>query len=239
MRSKSLVLVLAVILGPVASFARAGEILFEDVLYWMPDGSTQINPPVGPTTALVKIQETVYASSSCRTILADLTVAGLVRGPAPYNGGLPGGVPCELYSYSITNLTYAMGGGNGISGFNNLTPYGGPANVWAPNFANGSWEPQPLLAGPIEWDIDADFDGLNGDGLGIIRSQSRSEFLVAVPAGTPHGFYGGNWIHSWSGEQPGGGQINLVFGVLSGPLPEPGTLGMLLVGIGLIARRRR
>ena len=234
MRIKSLVLALVLVAASVTT-ASAGPLLYEDVLYWMPDGSTQINPAVGPVTAIVKIQESVYSCDDGPVIVHDLDAHGLIVGPAPVNGGVSPAGPFELYVYAITNLNYgwgAGGAGNGVSGFNNTSPYalaGGAATVWAPVQGVTPWTPEPGFAGPIEWD--------NDKGLGIIRSQSRSEFLVAVPCGTAHGFYDGNWVHTWVG----GVQNDLVYGVLSGPvgIPEPTTLVLLGAGLLVIARRRK
>jgi len=232
----------AAFLASVTSTAMAGAYKYEDIIYWTPNGSF-VNPNPAPLDAIVKIQQTVYDCPEAYLIVNDLTAAGALTPPVYVNGGITD-ERFQIYVYSITNLHYdayapGQGLGNGLSGFNNVSGWvagGGRANVYAPTMANTAWTPQPGFAGPVEWD--------NPNGLGILKGQTRSEFILAVPCGDPsnpfgkpvHGFYDGNWVHTWVG----GVQKNLVYGVLSGPLiPEPGTIGMLLLGIVIAARRRR
>ncbi len=213
-----------------------GEILFEDIFFWMPDGSTIIDPEDPPLNAFVKIQETVFDDASGRAAIQEQIDLGIIH------GGLLPVFPINLYAYAITNLNYGngpiVGGGSGITGFNIPDIFGVGGVQWGPNAANNWWEVAPGHSGPgnFEWDIDADNDSDSGDGNGILSAQTFNSFYVAVPAGTPHGFIDGAWVHSWSGgglleQSTGSGQIDSVFGILSGPVPEPSSLVIASLGL--------
>lgn len=217
-------------------------VLYEDITYWMPNGTTLINPAVPPTDAWIKVQETVYDDVQGRSILNALIGINAINGP-----GVPA-APIELYAYSITNMNYGngpfTGAGAGITGFNIIDGMVAPLGIWAPNAANSRWEPNAGNSSPFdyEWDIDADGDGLNGDGQGILLSQTFNSFLLAVPAGTPHGFLNA-WAHTWTGagglEQPASLQTDTIFGLVSGPIPAPSGLSLLgLSGFAAVRRRR-
>jgi len=212
----------AVVLGVTVSGAL-GSILYEDVVYWMPDGSSQINPSNPPLDALVKVQETVYDDHQGKGILGELLGYGLVHGdPIPT-------FPMDLYVYSVTNLTYGNGP-SGISGFHVGSSVAG--DTYAPNAANSWWGTGP---GDWDWDIDANANGIAGDGLGILMAQTFGGFMVAVPAGTPHGFVDAS-AHSFTSE--GGDEVDVVRGLVSGPIPEPASLTLLLGCLALVRRRR-
>jgi len=239
----------AVVLTFVAFLAStaSADILFEDVMYWMPDGSTLINPPVPPTDAYVKIQETVYNDAQGRDVLTGQFDAGAIHG----NGGALPGFTMNLYAYAITNLTYDdgpfTGGGAGVGGFDIPDIAGVGGIQYAPTGANAWWEPAPGNSGSghYEWDIDADDDSDGGDGNGVLLGQTFNGFMIAVADGTTHGFIPNAWVHSWSGgglleQSTGAGQIDLVYGMVSGPLPEPATIALLaLGGLALLRRRSR
>ncbi len=223
------------------SYAASANVLYEDITYWLPGGQTLINPAVPPTNAWIKVQQTVYDDVQGRSILQALLGINAINGPA-----VPA-VPINLYSYSITNLNYGNGPftgvGAGVTGFNIVDGLVAPLGIWGPNAANSRWEPSAGNSAPTdyEWDIDADGDGLNGDGVGILLSQTFNSFLLAVPAGTPHGFLNA-WAHTWTGggalEQPNSLQADTVVGLVSGPVPAPGPAALLALG-GLAASRRR
>lgn len=240
----SLCFVGALVATGVSSSVRAA-VLYEDISYWLPGGSTVINPVNPPTNAYVKIQETVYDDAQGRAILAQQLQFGLVNGnPIP-------AAPFELYGYSITNMSYDNGPftgvGAGVSGFNIPNTFNASVlGIWGPNAANSRWRPapgnQPFPAN-FEWDIDGNNNQSDGDGIGILLGQTHNSFYFAVPAGTQHGFIDGAWVHTWSGagalEQPAAAQADLVFGRLSGPIPAPGAFGLLgLAGIAACRRRR-
>ncbi len=146
--------VLVALLGITKS--AHGLILFEDIFFWMPDGSTLIDPAVPPLDAFVKLQETVYDDVQGRAVIQDQVNAGVVHG-----GPLPV-FPIELYAYAITNLTYGngpfVGGGAGVTGFNIPDIFGVGGVQWGPNAANDWCEVAPGRSGPgnVEWDIEAD-----------------------------------------------------------------------------------
>jgi hypothetical protein len=153
------------------------SVIYEDIFYWMPDGSTQINPDVGPTDAWVKIQETVYDDVDGKQLLNDQLQLGLIHGSS-----IPAG-PINVYAYSISNLQYGdgplTGTGLGISGFNIVNAVGVPLlGQWGPDAANDYWEVGPNNSGPgnIEWDIDANMNGDDGDGAGIVLGQTHNSF---------------------------------------------------------------
>lgn len=242
--------VIASAVGAASSVANAG-VLYEDTFYWVPAGppgslavTVVVNPAVPPTDAWVKIQETVYDDPQGRQVLTNNLGGGLIHGPA-----LPA-APMNLYVYSITNLTYGngpvMGGGNGVSGFNIVNSFNVPSlGLWGPTGA-ASWWDSPALNQPFpanfEWDVDANMNGFDGDGNGVLLGNTFNGFMYAVPDGTPHGFLPA-WVHTWSGgglaEQPVSFQIDITNGgFVSGPVPAPGSL-VLLASAGLIAIGRR
>ncbi|GMV27380.1 MAG: hypothetical protein AMXMBFR58_34110 [Phycisphaerae bacterium] len=230
-------------LGVVGAVSAAsGSVIYEDVIYWLPNGQSVVNPTNPPTDAWIKVQETVYDDVQGRAILTTQLGLGLVTGP-----GVPN-APLNLYAYSITNMNYNngpfTGGGAGVSGFNIVDGWVIPLGIWAPIAANSAWEPAAGNSSPTdyEWDIDANLNGLNGDGIGILLGQTFDSFYLAVPDGTMHGFLNA-WAHSWSGggalEQPASIQIDTVYGLVSGPIPSPGAAALLgLGGLGVIRRRR-
>ncbi len=240
---------LAVLSVAIAEMSAA-NVLYEDTFYWVPiqPGSTQVgvqvNPAVPPTTAWVKIQETVYDDPQGRFVLNQSL-------GSTAHGSLIPSAPFELYVYSITNLTYGNGpvlnGGNGVSGFNivnfrNVQTLG----IWGPNAAISWWETpagNTPFPGNWEWDIDANMDTLNGDGQGILMGQTFNSFMFAVPAGTQHGVVPA-WVHTWSGagllQQPLSVQVDTtVGGFVSGPIPEPSSLALAVTGAVLLVIRRR
>ena len=213
-------------LGAVMLAQAAGAaVIYEDITYWMPNGQTLINPATPPINAWIKVQETVYDDVQGRAILQTLLNINAINGSA-----IPG-VPIDLYAYSITNMNYGNGPfsgvGAGVAGFNIIDGWVAALGTWGPNAANSRWEPNAGNSSPFdyEWDIDANGNGLNGDGIGILLSQTFDSFLVAVPAGTPHGFLNA-WAHTWTGagalEQPASVQADTIFGLVSGPIPAPG-----------------
>ena len=222
------------------------SVIYEDIFYWMPDGSTQINPAVGPTDAWVKIQETVYDDVQGKQLLNQQIQLGLIHGSA-----IPAG-PINVYAYSVSNLQYDngpfTGTGLGISGFNIVNAVGVPVlGQWGPNAANDWWEVGPNNSGPgnIEWDIDANMNSDDGDGIGILLGQTHNQFYYAVADGTQHGITGGHWVHSWDttfGAELSSGafQTDVVYGMLSLAIPEPSSIAMigLVSGCAVFVRRR-
>ncbi len=225
------------------------NVLYEDTFYWVPNGvgpltvDVVINPPVPPVNSWVKIQETVYDDAQGRVVLQNALPVS-IHGPA-----IPP-VPFNLYVYSITNLGYGngpgVGGGNGISGHNIVNIANVPTlGIWGPNAAASWWNTpagnQPFPAN-WEWDVDGNMNGADGDGIGITLGQTFDGMMVAVPDGTPHGIVP-SWVHTWTGggalEQPNAVQIDIVNGLVSGPVPEPATLVFLAcAGLAMAGRRR-
>ena len=234
------------LLGVAAANRAAASVLFEDVFYWMPDGSTLINPSVGPLDAYVKIQETVYDDAQGKFILGQ-NLGLTIHGPA-----IPTD-PINLYVYSISNIGYGNGPftgvGSGVSGFNIVNTFNVPLlGQWGPNGSASWWEVGPFNsgAGNIEWDIDGNNNGLDGDGTGITAGLTFDGFMYAVADGTPHGITGGHWVHTWSGsgalEQPASVQADTISGYqLSLAIPEPSTIGLVVLGItgAMMFGRRR
>ena len=244
--TKLTVLIAAACLA-VTSTAMA-SVLYEDTYYWVDNGAggidVVVNPQDPPVLAYVKIQETVYNDHQARQVLTDKW--SFIHGTA----AIPA-ASMELYAYSITNLTYGngpfLGGGNGVSGYNIVNARNVPTlGIWGPNAAN-SWWNVPAGNTPFpanwEWDIDADMDGFDGDGQGIVLGDTFNSFMYAVPAGTPHGIVPAH-LHTWTGagllEQPQSFQIDIIAGFVSGPVPEPATMSLLAFGgLALIRRRRK
>ena len=216
-------------------------ILFEDVMYWRPGGVTEINPANPPLDALVKIQETVYDDAQGRALLTQQIANGVTHG----NGGqvrLAG--PFDLYAYSISNLTYdngASGVGNGVSGFHIPNVANVPYTMYGPNAANDYWSEDTQPGTAYSWDINANQNGILGDGRGILLGQTFNSFYYVVPAGTPHGFIPNTSINTYT---PGTGRaapmpIDFIFGSVSGPVPEPASGAAALVAIAAIRLRKR
>ena len=172
----------------------------------------------------------------------------------------------DRYVYTISNLGYDSGnvpltwgntpgvGVNGVSGFNIVNAFavptglmGGPSdpvtgNPWVINGFSG--------AGNWEWDIRPNPpDQFGGEGVGSPvgppSDVTQNGFWFEVASGTPHGIVP-MWVHSWNAyaSSPGGPidstfQVNIWDLLVSGPTPEPGTLGLLVVGAALMGWRRR
>ena len=161
---------------------------------------------------------------------------GLIHG-----GPLPTG-PINVYGYSITNLRYGngptSGSGAGITGFNIPDLFGGSSVQWGPNGSASWWQVAPGHSGPgnFEWDIDGNNNGSDGDGVGIPLGNTFNGFYIAVPNGTPHGIVSGASVHTWTGggllEEPAAVPTDLVFGMISAPVPEPGA--NVLIGLGVL-----
>ncbi|MFO0838951.1 MAG: PEP-CTERM sorting domain-containing protein [Phycisphaerae bacterium] len=238
------------LLSLAAVSAAAANILYEDVYFWTPQApgglavNVVVNPPVPPLNAWVKIQETVYDDHQGRQVLQQglgLTFHGT---PIP-------AVPFNLYVYSVTNLTYGngpvQGGGNGVSGFNIVNQQlVNTLGIWGPNAANSWWEtPAGNVPFPNnwEWDIDGNNDTFNGDGFGVLQGQTFDSFMYAVPAGTQHGVVPA-WVHTWSGggllQQPLSAQVDITAGgFVSGPIPEPSSILLVLAGMAAVVKLRR
>jgi len=221
--------------------ATPAAILFEDTMYWRPGGVTVLNPAVPPTDAYVKIQETVYDDAQGRQVLSQQLALNLIHG----NGGAIPATPLNLYGYSITNLTYGNGpftnSGLGVSGFDIPNPANVPFVIYGPNFANDRWHEH--AADPdFEWQIDANGDSIDGDGIGILLGQSHNSFYFVVPGGTTHGFIPNASVNTWQNVSAEGFmQTDFVFGFVSGPIPEPMMAGLVTIGCAtaLLGRRRR
>jgi hypothetical protein len=235
---RPLLAAVAVTLGAVQT-ANA-TILFEDTMYWRPGGVTVINPVVPPTDAFVKIQETVYDNVEGRQVLQQQLNFNLIHG----NGGVipPGNL--NVYGYSITNLNYnngASGAGAGVTGYHVQNLIGPGYTMYAPSNANSNWAENTSPPASFGWDIDANNNRLFGDGIGILLGQTHNSFYLVVPNGTVHGFVNAS-IHTWTGggllEQPNSIDVDYIFGLVSGPLPEPASIATLGFS-GLIFLRRR
>jgi hypothetical protein len=220
----------------LTSVAQAA-ILFEDTMYWRPGGITVLNPAVPPTDAYVKIQETVYDDAQGRQVLSQQLALNLIHG----NGGVIPAAPFDLYGYSITNLTYGNGpftnSGLGISGFEIPNPANVPFVIYGPNMANDRWHEH---AGDpdFEWQIDADGNLIDGDGIGIVLAQSHNSFYFVVPGGTTHGFIQNASVNTWQNVSAEGFmQTDFVFGFVSGPIPEPTTAGVVAIGCAIVTLR--
>jgi hypothetical protein len=246
MMEQGRVVLLSLLILCISASVGDASVLYEDIFYWMPDGTTLINPTEGPTDAWVKIQETVYDDAQGKQLLNQQLQLGLIHGSA-----IPAG-PINVYAYSISNLEYDngpfTGTGLGISGFNIVNAAGvSVLGQWGPNAANDWWEVGPNNSGPgnIEWDIDANMNGDDGDGIGIVLGQTHNSFYYAVPDGTAHGITDGHWVHSWdtsAGPEKSTGaiQTDVVYGKLSLPIPEPGTISLIAISAaGFVFVRRR
>jgi len=245
MRTFTLVAITVFMLGsPVF-----GDYIEEDTFYWFRDGTVVVNPNPVPLGAEVKIQQTVYDCDNAQSIIENLLYPNVngyplppvINGPASRNP-IPAGTCFDLYAYSITNLAYdkpsggygAGGLGNGIAGFSiAITDFAIPYLIWAPNRAFTAWIPDPGFSPRYEWDNPKALGS-----LGLLESMTAGSFLLAVPSGTPKGFPGA-LVHTWVTNPDGSvTQADLLFGFVSGPVPEPATIGLMLIGLFAVARRR-
>lgn len=229
----------------VSAVPAIADVIYEDVFYWAPDGfggiEVSVNPSAPPIDAYLKIQETVYDDAQGRSQL-DLMM-NLIH--AVHGDSIPT-QDFDLYVYSITNLNYnptpPQGEiGHGVAGYALCLEAGvNVLGIWGPDYANVWWRTGTESLN-IVWDIDADHDGLLGDGWGIVQGQTFAGFMIAVPAGTPHSLEIGAGAWSWTGEEPSGVEFGDIYGYVSGPtVPEPATFGLLGLGIfGLVTRRKR
>jgi hypothetical protein len=211
-------------------------VLFDDTVYWLPGGVTVLNPPVPPPGAYVSIREVVYDDAEGRLLLAAQLGGGLTHG----NGNVIPAFPLELYTYTITNITYGngpfTGTGMGVSGFTIPNVGNVPHVMYGPNAANDNWNEHPLDPN-FNWQIDANGDQVDGDGTGILQTQSRNSFHIVVPAGTEHGFINNSSVNTWNplGITDALAPTDFVFGFVSAPVPEP--TGAALVVAALVASR--
>ena len=236
------VALLAAALGGMVCASVSADVIYEDVYYWAPGTGGGIdvyrNPSDPPLDAYVKIQETVYDDTQGRAHLdLLLNTIGAVHGnPIPV-------AAFDLYVYSITNLTYAppppSGTGRGVAGYEvDVDALAMVLGQWSPNAANNAWTGGGDALGTF-WDINADQDADLGDGWGIAPTQTFAGFMFAVAAGTPHGLNVPASIWNWTGEEPGGVEFGEISGFVSGPIPEPATMGLVAMGLSAIFLRRK
>ncbi len=248
---------IAAVLAAIMAGPAAAAILFTANYYWMPDGSTLIDPASGSgqENAYVKIQETVFDNVAGRDAINTGVANDLIHG-----AGLPA-YDINVYAYTISNLNYGnagpggTGNGMGVTGFNIPDWWGVNGILYGPGGVGGGgpdwWSSPAANSGPgnFEWDINKDKDAFDGDGLGITGGTAANSYYIVVKDGTPHGVTTGAWVHTWTGEKPVGTQVEIVgaggFGgayMISAPVPVPGAMVLGAIGLGLagwIGRRRK
>lgn len=162
----------------------------------------------------------------------------------------------DRYVYTISNLGYDSGnvplaygsapgvGVNGVSGFNIVNQYNvTTTGMGTPNdpVTGNPWIMNGFSSGPRwEWDIRPNPpDPLGGEGIGSPFGPpspvTMNGFWFEVASGTPHGIVP-MWVHSWDQSAL---QVNIWDLVVSAPIPEPASFGLigLITILGLFVRR--
>lgn len=214
-----------VFIGALSALMSAAyaNIIHEDNVYWLSGvGSTGKTYLVNPDTATlnanlnlltVKVEETVY----------DLDQSALLQKAIGITPPFPG----YLYTYTVANLHLTDAAGA-------LLPIADFAAFWGAGLTNahgvvaptaGAWV--PLATGFPAWSAAAaPFEVPVGSAVGGLWAFSPSNQDAIIPAAVSIVDANGN--------------VTIIDGFTTGPVPEPGTIAALATGfVGLLGLRRR
>lgn len=153
-----------------------------------------------------------------------------------------------LWQYTVTNNSFSPG--NGFSGFELALPAAPPPDLGNITSPNSNWVTDCCSGEPVEWDIPDTTPNAAGSstfGPGILVGETGVFSFTTLPRTMVNST---GWFHTWEG----GTQTNITdysatpgaLGpeapnlLVTGIVPEPGTLSLLGIGgIALLARLRR
>ena len=233
-----------------------GSVLYSDEFKYFDDGEIVVTDNINGGDTTIRAANPGFSSihGTPTGVLALKIQEDVIQWDATVHPFVTPGM--DRYVYTISNLGFDSGnvplayahspglGVNGVSGFNIVNQYNVTTTAMGtPNdpVTGNAWVMNGFSAGPRwEWDIRPNPpDPLGGHGVGSpVGPPSdvvQNGFWFEVASGTPHGIVP-MWVHSWDQSAT---QVNIWDLVVSAPIPEPASLGLLgLISGGIYFSRR-